>query len=922
MERINAWRKLTTVALVMAMTVSAMAGIGPARAKEKTESIKTQSVRHVKSEDVAKSVSDKPEQNYDSKSDATYDPTVDSYDAYTVRDCAQIFEAGKMTVSVKDDKITVDEAEQGIRIKAKPVDIEQGEITFSQAFDFSNYKPGFVIVNALSERKKPAKVSIYLDNETTPLGTISVPRQRGKDKWDYRKNYSVNISGKNITGKHTVRLKFSFDTMSAEQKKDKAELLLRGVLFTAFDIPTVNVNIDENDGTIAEMNNDPVHNTECYGNIKIETPSGYVSEYGGKDCSGTYELEYIRGRGNSTWGPSKRPYRIKLDNKADFFGMGADKNWVLLANYYDYTLLRNKYTYWLGDKMGMEFTPQCVFVNLVMNGEYLGSYYLCEHVRVGKSRVNIDNLEDEPGAVSGSAVTGGYLLSTGYEEGDYRNLATMKGMNFLLERPDFGDNTPVPEQFYYISDYVQKTEDAIFGKKFKDADGVSYTDYMDLQSTVDFYLIQEFSLNGDGYVGGSNYLYKKRDGKLFWGPLWDFDYVAWGATEFYGNQTDGFIHANNAWIGRLLQDEVFKAKLKERWKVLKDLLEQSIADGGEIDKLSKQQYMSQKANYFVAATLADSEYSYDAETGGKIYVNYDSEIARLKDWIRSRIQYVDQHIGDAITPSGVTVTFKVGKKVYARVNLNNNMLEAEQIPTEPKKKGYQFKGWYAKDKKGHEYEVLGLEFTSNVTAYARWIKKDKVKNGPKIFFPYSECYITDDAAHEYYIPFGSYPDKVSVDKIKWSCNRDNVLVHEGVLSAPEGYRGVVTVTAKYKKTTIKCKIYITKWENLKMLRTLSFSKKNITMTKGTYKVLKVAPSPKEVNAFAYQNGFNFCSQNEKVVHVGPDGVLHALKKGKSVIAASIDGKMFFCTVTVKAAKKNTKKNGKKTIKKTVKKKKK
>ena len=65
-----------------------------------------------------------------------------------------------------------------------------------------------------------------------------------------------------------------------------------------------------------------------------------------------------------------------------------------MANYYDVSMLRNKFTYWLGDAIGLEYTPKCEFVNVVMNNKYLGSYYLCEQVRVGKSRVNIDDLAE------------------------------------------------------------------------------------------------------------------------------------------------------------------------------------------------------------------------------------------------------------------------------------------------------------------------------------------------------------------------------------------------------------------------------------------------------------------------------------------------------------------------------------------------
>ncbi|MEE3468479.1 MAG: CotH kinase family protein [Eubacterium sp.] len=876
----TAWKKITTTALVLAMAVSGLGGFAPTPSSAKTTVIRY---------------------------DDTYDPAVADYDAYTVRNFAQVFEDSKLTVSIKDDKLTPDYVEDGLRIKAKATDIEEGEIVFEQAFDFGKYKPGFLIVNGLSERKKEAAVSVYLDSETTPLGSVIIPAQRGKDKWNYNKNNSVDISGKNITGKHTVRLKIRYGKLSADKKKDKTEILLRTLLFTAFDIPTVRVNIDENYGTIAEMNSDGEHITECYGDMSIQTPSGYRSEYGGADCSGTYELEYIRGRGNSTWGTPKKPYRLKLDKKADLFGMGADKNWVLLANYYDYSLIRNKYTYWLGDKFGMAYTPQCVFVNFVMNGEYLGSYYLCEHVRVGKARIDIDDLEDEPDAVTGSAVTGGYLLSLGSEEGEYRTFETKKGVSLLIERPDFGDNKPVPEQYDYIRNYVQQMEDALYGDDFKDDEGRSYTDFLDLQSAVDYYLFQEFSLNGDGYCGGSNYLYKKRDGKLYWGPLWDFDYVAWGATEFSQNQTEGFSQTFFQWNERMMKDKAFKDKLLERWEVLKPILEQSIAPGGEIDKLSEQLYMSQKANYYVASTVHDQDYGYDSETGTLTQVSFDSEIARFKEWIGARIRWVDANIGKEIKTKGYMVTFKIGKKIYDKVKVNGGYIYGDMLPKEPKKKGYNFRGWFVKDTNGAEYNLTYQEVRSNLTAYARFVKKDTIKGGSKIFFSMPDLYYPADDGSGYSLAYGSYPATITPDKIKWSTNTAAARVSDGLLFVDTGFLGTVKVTAKYKKTKISCRVHICDWTDLVGVRTLAFKKKNITMTKGSYQVLHLNPSPKKVNANGFIGGISYHVQKPNVIDVDGNGVVHALKKGKSVVVASFDGQMLFCNITVKNKKKSKKK---------------
>ena len=892
-------KKILTLALVTAMTVSCFAGLGPNVSSAQTKKNGSDKKTENQLADIAPGVTCPPD-DPSCTVEPSYDLDAASYDAYQVRDLEMLYGYDKMSIDIKDAKHEDDCANMGVRIKAKAEEIEKGEITLTQEFDFSAAKPGYVVVNGLSERKKPAKVNVYLDNDTTPIGSVSIPKQRGKDKWDYSKYFSADISSKNITGKHKVRLKISYQGMSAEDKAKKAEILLRSVLFTAFDIPTVSVDIDESEGTISEMNNDETHSTECYGNMSVKSPSGYVSEYGAGETNGTFKMEYIRGRGNSTWGTSKKPYRIKLDKKADLFGMGADKNWVMLANYYDYTMLRNKYTYWLGDQLGMEFTPQCIFVNFVMNGEYLGSYYLCEHVRVGKSRVNIDDLEDQPDATSGSAVTGGYLLSMGYEDGEGRVFETKKGQTLLIENPDFSDVKYNKEQYEYIRDYCQSFEDALFGDGYRDDEGRPYSDFMDIQSAIDYYLVQEFSLNGDGFASNSTYLYKKRDGKLYWGPLWDFDYVAWGATEFDHHNVDGFMHSGQVWYKRMLNNKTFRNKLIARWKEFKAILKKSIADGGIIDKLSAEQYLSQKANYSVASTVGiDQSYFVSSCNSSDGMMTYDTEVARLKRWISERISWVDANIEKSMEPSSKTITFKVGKKVYKKVAVMRDYVDEDDLPKEPTKKGYRFKGWYVKESGGVETELLNYPISKKVTAYARFIKVDKVKGGPKIFFAKSEYYFPSEGGCDgNSVFYGSYPESVPADEIKWSSSNKKISVVDGMLTYENGLKATTTITAKYKKNKIKCKVHLVGWENIKSVASAKLSKKKITMKKGTYKVLKVKYSPKNCYSYGFSDSF-FVSQNPKVVDVDEMGVLHSLKKGRSIVLVNVAGKFLFCEVTVK-----------------------
>ena len=138
-------------------------------------------------------------------------------------------------------------------------------------------------------------------------------------------------------------------------------------------LPVVYISIDENAegyGTIEEMNSSLDHTSECTGTVKIDVPEGYKGDYCDEILADTDELqlEYIRGRGHTTWMENKKPYKFKLDKKADLLGMGKNKHWTLLANAFDETLLRNKLTYYMGEQLGLAYTPKSMAVDVVMNG--------------------------------------------------------------------------------------------------------------------------------------------------------------------------------------------------------------------------------------------------------------------------------------------------------------------------------------------------------------------------------------------------------------------------------------------------------------------------------------------------------------------------------------------------------------------------
>ncbi len=264
-------------------------------------------------------------------------------------------------------------------------------------------------------------------------------------------------------------------------------------------------------------------------------------------------LSQIRGRGNSTFQLNKKPYQIKLDQSTDLCGMGKAKTWVLLADYRDNSLLRNKVTFALANAVGLPYTSKAQSVDLYINNDYYGTYLLCEKVEIGDSRININDLEKETQAVNSEAldtfkrfgksaytkgqskglqipinpedITGGYLLELDYKmryKSEVSAFVTKRGQAVTVKEPECASQA----QMAYISSFMQGFENAIFAKDGIDPDsGKHYSEFVDMDSLIKKYLVEEIVKNRDGNRS-SLYFFKPEDSLstvAFAGPVWDYD---------------------------------------------------------------------------------------------------------------------------------------------------------------------------------------------------------------------------------------------------------------------------------------------------------------------------------------------------------------------------------------------------------------
>lgn len=351
----------------------------------------------------------------------------------------------------------------------------------------------------------------------------------------------------------------------------------------------------------------------------------------------------IRGRGNTTWEWPKKPYLIKLEKKQSVLGLPKHKRWVLLANFMDRTLMRNLVSMKVASLTRLEWTPRCVPVELVLNGQHKGSYLLIEQVRVDKNRVNITEMATTDNA--GEALTGGYLLELDFH---YDNEvqwvdphgsgnAWSGGIPFGVKYPDEDDLTS--QQLAYIKNYIFETAETLYGNNFTDPDN-GYAKYIDVDSFIDYWIVFEVMGNHELGNPGSVYMHKDRGGKLVAGPCWDFD---WGVLSYKTSPQakTGLINGEAIWYAQLFKDPAFKAKVKDRFQELLPELKKIPDFMDECEKLLTE---SAKLNFVMWNPAEDASMNGWQIINGDENMTFHNAIARLKSNYKERLEVIPKNL--------------------------------------------------------------------------------------------------------------------------------------------------------------------------------------------------------------------------------------------------------------------------------------
>lgn len=386
----------------------------------------------------------------------------------------------------------------------------------------------------------------------------------------------------------------------------------------SYSIPLVEITVD--DGASITSKTEYVHATMSIDGVEYQTK--------------------IRGRGNSSWTAfPKKSYRIKLDKGAKLFDLPKNRDWVLTCNYTDKTLIRNCVAHDMAKAMsGLDFTSTHILINLYINGEYLGVYTFSDKIEDGNGRLDIGGTTDP----DTGELDVGFLLEIGWDfDGqniyglDYFDTKTV--FRIYVKEPDI--EYPNSPEFLYILYYMLNMEKAIM------EDG-PWEAYIDVDSWIDWMIIQELTFNTESSFYRSCYLWRESGGKVHLGPVWDFDmafgnhygdienYDGWCTTE----ATYELIFEN--WMSYLMKSERFTKKLVARWNEVKDeLLNVGL---NAVTHYSELLTGSQEQNFKRWDIM--TKHIGMASVNPYIYNTYEKQVEYLRDFIIMRFNYIDARL--------------------------------------------------------------------------------------------------------------------------------------------------------------------------------------------------------------------------------------------------------------------------------------
>ena len=418
--------------------------------------------------------------------------------------------------------------------------------------------------------------------------------------------------------------------------------------------------INTNSGNISNILADKEYKES--GKIQVINEKGELNYSGG--------LDYMKGRGNYSWDNyDKKPFSISIKNASSLLGLPYGNKYVLVSNASDPSLIRNDITRGMEEALGMLYAGKGRFIDLYLNGDYQGNYYLCDSIEIGEQRINIANLEEQMNLVyqnnnydaykdyetdnkkgklldyQPEDITGGYLVEREFEDRYKMEYAqntscfvTDSGEHFIVQSPGYCSK----EQIDYISSYFNEAEQSIFSDSgYHPVTGKKYSEYVDMDSYAKKYLVEEVSKNYDAGVS-SSFFYKdssKISDKIFAGPGWDYDmtfgnYLEW--MEYFSKDPYGISrltlhdHATSVYDFLYKKQQFYQLVTDYYARYVFPYLNYLVNDG--ISEYERQLERSADMDYI----RWSSQYLNNSH-----YVNRNESFESLKNFVKLRKEFLD-----------------------------------------------------------------------------------------------------------------------------------------------------------------------------------------------------------------------------------------------------------------------------------------
>ncbi len=352
----------------------------------------------------------------------------------------------------------------------------------------------------------------------------------------------------------------------------------------------------------------------------------------GRDIS--YDVVGIRGRGQASWGLEKKPYKLKFPEKVclmDSSGSGTKaKDWTMIPCHSDRSLIRNYLGFRLAAALdGIEWTPYAELVHVYLNGEYRGVYMLSEHVEVAKGRVDIKD---------GNKDNIGFLIEyDSWATGEYNSdMFSVAGIKYSVQS-DFGSTDQVIAMKCHLETIFNAVREGDFEK---------VSEYVDLASAVDIYLLNEVYRNNDVDWSSFFMYFKEPQGKLYFGPVWDLNLAFGNSSEQTSTSGLAVGHVistsgkykgdRNVWLAAFLSNDWFREMARERWRQIKDTLTETLNTEMGVVRTKIGQLEKNFEVWDILHTQLGQE---PTETLG--FNSCLEHVEYVENWIRTRIAWLD-----------------------------------------------------------------------------------------------------------------------------------------------------------------------------------------------------------------------------------------------------------------------------------------